>query len=232
MKQERPGNLSGPFLLVLAVGESGSVAQSVGSAGFCAVGQKMRENSPGVALSNSCRGIGGLAFCTVVVYFVSMWPEKDPKNRLDRSGRKLLTVVLLGLALLLPRAAEAFCFEEAGETYGVPPGLLWAIAKVESNFNPAAVCYNRDGSYDYGVMQINSRWAGRLGPRLWNSLNDPCTNVKVGASILADCLGRYGYTWEGIGCYNAVSLDKRAAYARHVITVIEQMREDAASRKN
>lgn len=146
--------------------------------------------------------------------------------------RSFIVAVLLGFALLLPRQALAFCFEEAGETYAVPPGLLWAIAKVESNFNPAAVGYNRDGSYDYGVMQINSRWAGRLGPQLWNSLNDPCTNVKVGAWILADCLGRYGYTREGIGCYNAISPDKREAYARNVITVIERMRQAAADQKN
>jgi len=144
----------------------------------------------------------------------------------------MLVAALFGLVLLLPRNAAAFCFEEAGEAYGVPPGLLWAIAKVESNFNPTAVGYNRDGSYDYGVMQINSRWAGKLGPRLWNSLNDPCTNVKVGAWVLADCLGRYGYTREGIGCYNAISPDKREAYARNVITIIEQMRQNAAGQKN
>lgn len=160
-----------------------------------------------------------------------MRPREKSGKRSDGTGR-LLTAALLGLALLLPRGAQAFCFEEAGETYGVPPGLLWAIAKVESNFDPAAVCYNRDGSYDYGVMQINSSWASRLGLPLWNKLNDPCTNVKVGAYILADCLGRYGYTWEGIGCYNAISLDKRAAYARNVIVVIEQMRKNAAAGKH
>jgi soluble lytic murein transglycosylase-like protein len=157
---------------------------------------------------------------------------KDLTHRPARPGSKLLAAVLLGLALLLPRTTEAFCFEEAGEAYGVPPGLLWAIAKVESNFNPAAVCYNRNGSYDYGVMQINSSWANKLGLRLWNSLNDPCTNVKVGAWILADCLGRYGYTREGIGCYNAISPDKRDAYASNVITVLEQMRKIADTRKN
>jgi len=146
--------------------------------------------------------------------------------------RQFVAAALLGFALLLPWRAAAFCFEEAGEAYDVPPGLLWAIAKVESNFNPVAVGYNRDGSYDYGVMQINSRWAGRLGPQLWNSLNDPCTNVKVGAWILADCLGRYGYTREGIGCYNAISPDKREAYARNVITVIEQMSRTPTGKKN
>lgn len=143
-----------------------------------------------------------------------------------RLGKALLALLLIGL-ICTPALAEersAFCFEEAGQTYGVPPGLLWAIAKVESGFDPEAVCYNDDGSYDYGVMQINSRWAASLGPKVWNTLNDPCANVKVGARILADCLNRYGYTWEGIGCYNAVNIEKRAVYARKIIKVIDRMR--------
>jgi len=158
--------------------------------------------------------------------------EKPPTTRPGRPAKILLPLFLLGLALLLPRGASAFCWQEAGDAYGVPPGLLWAIAKVESNFDPAAIFYNRDGSYDYGVMQINSSWARKLGLPLWNSLNDPCTNVKVGARILADCLGRYGYTREGIGCYNAISPDKRDAYATNVISVLEQMRKDHDRRKN
>jgi soluble lytic murein transglycosylase-like protein len=159
--------------------------------------------------------------------------ERNPtvvRQNLHWRAAALAVVIWFGVTLLGPSTAGAFCFEEAGKTYGVPPGLLWAIAKVESGFNPTAVCRNRDGSYDYGVMQINSRWADHLGRHTWNSLYDPCTNVKVGASILADCLERYGYTWEGIGCYNAVSEEKRAAYARTVIAVLEQMRRDAAGK--
>lgn len=142
---------------------------------------------------------------------------------------KTLSPLLLLLALLAtPSPLQAYCFEEAGREYGVPAGLLWAIAKVESNFNPAAVNRNANGSYDVGVMQINSCWKDDLGPELWGRLHDPCTNVQVGARILADCLNRHGYTWEGIGCYNAVSIDKRAAYARKVIAVIEEMHRQAA----
>lgn len=137
----------------------------------------------------------------------------------------LLLVLLAGL--LLPRPGGAFCFEEAGRDSGVAPGLLWAIAKVESNFSPTALRYNTNGSYDIGVMQINSSWYDELGPKVWNNLYDPCTNVKVGANILADCLNRYGYTWEGIGCYNAISVDKRAIYARKVIKVLNDMHRQA-----
>jgi len=69
----------------------------------------------------------------------------------------------LFLACLLPATASGFCFEEAGNEYGVSPLLLWGIARHESGMNPAAVGRNGNGTYDYGLMQINSRWAKVLG---------------------------------------------------------------------
>ncbi|MBE0597024.1 MAG: lytic transglycosylase domain-containing protein, partial [Desulfuromonadales bacterium] len=135
------------------------------------------------------------------------------------------------LVSLTPPSADAFCFEEAGTRYSVPPGLLWAIARVESGFDHQAYNRNGNGSYDVGVMQINSSWEKELGPDLWRRLqDDPCTNVQIGAWVLAGCLQRHGYTWEGVGCYNARSTDKRADYARRVIAIIEQMHRDAESR--
>lgn len=137
--------------------------------------------------------------------------------------RNLSFLLLLLVLLPAPPQARAFCFEEAALAQGVPAGLLWAIAKVESAFDPLAVQHNTNGSIDFGVMQINSRWIGYWPEVTEEALRDPCINVQIGARVLADCLNRYGYTWEGIGCYNAVSPDKRAAYARRIIAVIESM---------
>lgn len=117
-----------------------------------------------------------------------------------------------------PSPVHAFCFEEAGAIYRVSPQLLWAIAKVESSFNPDVLNRNANGSYDFGLMQINSAWAKILGEELWASLGNPCQNVKVGAWILTQCMRRYGYTWEAVGCYNATSPDKRAKYAWKVFS--------------
>jgi len=104
--------------------------------------------------------------------------------------------------------------------YGVSPQLLWAIAKVESDFIPHAINRNPNGTYDYGVMQINSVWAEKLGIDIWRSLGEPCTNVRVGAWILAQCIQKHGYTWEAVGCYNASDKKKRQKYARKVYAVL------------
>lgn len=124
-----------------------------------------------------------------------------------------LLLILFLIVILLPTIASAFCFEEAGREYGVDPAVLWSIAKNESNFNPWAVNHNSNGSYDFGLMQINSSWYNRLGKTLWQSLSDPCTNLKVGAWILSDCIQRYGNTWQAVGCYNASTEYKRKKYA-------------------
>lgn len=108
--------------------------------------------------------------------------------------------------------------------YGVSPMLLYAIAKVESNFNPKAINRNTNGSYDYGVMQINSSHYKTLGHEKWMSLSDPCTNVKVGAWVLAQCIKKYGNTWEAVGCYNAMSKEKRKNYAWKVYQAIQKFR--------
>jgi soluble lytic murein transglycosylase-like protein len=125
------------------------------------------------------------------------------------------------LVVLTVQHLYAFCFEEAGEKYGISPQLLWAIAKTESHFNPTAVNYNRNGSFDYGVMQVNSSWYKELGRERWVRLGDACYNVQVGAWILSQCVQRYGHSWAAVGCYNAFSDEKGALYANRIYRVLE-----------
>ena len=121
-----------------------------------------------------------------------------------------------------------FCFEEAGNRYGIAPQLLWGIAKHESNLNPQAVNWNSNGSYDYGIMQINSSWAGTFGKQRWQSLSDPCANVMTGAWILRQCIDRYGYGWKAVGCYNSRTPVKRERYARRIAATLARYNLPAA----
>ena len=97
--------------------------------------------------------------------------------------------------------ANGFCFHQAGATYQISPELLSAIAKVESGLDPSAKNQNKNGSYDFGLMQINSILKKSLGGR-WRHLSDPCYNVMVGSWILRQCMNRYGYSWDGVACYH------------------------------
>ena len=139
-------------------------------------------------------------------------------------GNAKLLFAVAALTLALGTDASAFCFEEAGLQYGINPQILRAIAKVESNFNPAAVNYNTNGTYDFGLMQINTIWAPTIGKERWNSLGDPCNSVKTGAWILSMCMEKYGYTWKAIGCYNSQTPDKRDKYSKKVFDQLQRVK--------
>ena len=133
----------------------------------------------------------------------------------------LVTLTLLAAAA----QAEQLCFEEAGAEYSINPQILKAIAKVESNFNPRAVNWNKNGTYDFGVMQINSSWYYTLGKDWWMNLGDPCSNIKGGAKILSGCMKKYGYSWEAIGCYNSQTPSKRDKYAMSVFKQLQSIQQ-------
>lgn len=128
---------------------------------------------------------------------------------------RALQILLLFLLVTGSLNARAFCFNEAAAYYGLSPQMLGAIAKIESNHNPSAWNLNKNGSYDIGLMQINSGWLPTLGRYgiTAQSLWDPCTNVYVGAWVLAQNVQRLGYSWDAVGAYNAATPWKRNSYA-------------------
>jgi soluble lytic murein transglycosylase-like protein len=121
--------------------------------------------------------------------------------------------LLIICAVLLPSALQAFCFEDAGKQYGIDDSLLETIAFVESNMNPKAFHRNRNGSFDMGLMQINSAWIDTLGLNQNELMSNACYNVMAGAQILKRCVDQYGLNWVAVGCYNATDLQKRINYS-------------------
>lgn len=118
-----------------------------------------------------------------------------------------LAIVAVLLLVGAPSAALG-CWDEAARRYGVSAALLYAIARVESDLDPKAVNrrhLERTGSYDIGLMQINSRHLPALARHGIGEaeLFDPCTNVQVGAWLLAGLFARHGVTWDAVGAYNA-----------------------------
>jgi soluble lytic murein transglycosylase-like protein len=114
--------------------------------------------------------------------------------------RNSLWMIFL-VVFCLSTNASGFCFKQAADRYRISSELLIAIARVESDLNPSAFNQNENGSYDCGLMQINSCWKQRLGCK-WRQISDPCYNVMVGSWILKDCMNRYGYSWDAVACYH------------------------------
>lgn len=116
---------------------------------------------------------------------------------------------LATLAILATKPTWALaCWEVAAQRYGVSANLLYAIARVESNLNPNAVNrthVQRTGSYDIGLMQINSGHLSALSRHGIREVDlfESCTNILVGAWLVSDLFSRQGATWETVGAYNA-----------------------------
>lgn len=134
----------------------------------------------------------------------------------------MCAIVAMSAVLLLHPALAAMpdgqCFADASSRFGHKnPDLLRALALQESSGKcQSRHPRNRDGSYDIGCMGINSSWLPVLRKKFCiteQDLYEPCTNVHVGAWVLADNVRRHGDNWRAVGAYNARSEHKRRAYA-------------------
>ena len=133
----------------------------------------------------------------------------------QREGLPSGSIAALLIAIALPAQG---CWDDAATRFQVNSTLLYAIARTESGLNPTAVGRNTNGSRDVGLMQINSSWFAQLARYgiEESHLLDPCTNIHVGAWILAQNIARYGYSWEAVGAYNAVDPGRRKRYVEKV----------------
>ena len=98
-------------------------------------------------------------------------------------------------------------FKRAADKWSIDENLLIAIARVESDFNPKAVSPpNKNGTRDYGIMQVNENTARHYGydpAQLVDSVPD---SVTVAARLLSDVRHELGnaYTHRTlIAAYNA-----------------------------
>ncbi len=84
----------------------------------------------------------------------------------------------------------------AARRHGLPPALVKAVVRAESNFEPAAVSHK--GAQ--GLMQLMPATAASLGVR--DPLH-PEENVRGGARYLREMIDRYGSWNQALAAYNA-----------------------------
>jgi soluble lytic murein transglycosylase-like protein len=97
------------------------------------------------------------------------------------------------------------CINQAAISYHVPATLILSVLAIEDGAVGLASA-NKNGTVDYGPMQINSIWLSKIrfyGYTQHQLQYDPCANVKVGTWILSQNIANASTAWRGVGSYHS-----------------------------
>lgn len=104
-------------------------------------------------------------------------------------------------------------------SYDIPVSLLFSIIYVESSFNPEAINKNANGTYDYGLMALNSK---TFRGYTKEELSNPETNLRLGCEYLSKLKKRYKTWGEAVIHYNGLYTKGAGSY---MVRVMEMERE-------
>jgi soluble lytic murein transglycosylase-like protein len=123
------------------------------------------------------------------------------------------------------------CMALVASIYHLPPRVLPSIQAIEGG-RPGTISNDADGSQDFGVMQINTRWVHplaiytrqpevRVRARL---INEPCYNIAAAGAILRTYLNDdHGDLLLAIGDYHSHTRRLNLAYQSAVIRAAESL---------
>jgi soluble lytic murein transglycosylase-like protein len=158
--------------------------------------------------------------------------DKSHLNKKSAASLRKVMPIIVITGCTYAGNGSAFCWNEAGARYRISAAVLQSIGRHESGLRPTAMNRNRNGTVDVGVMQINSVHFAELqsygiAP---NALWDPCTNVMVGAYLLARSIQKYGNTWEAVGAYHSRTPGLKERYAMKVYGVFAKQSQSSRGR--
>ena len=108
------------------------------------------------------------------------------------------------------------CINQAAIAYQIPATMIISVLKTESGKKGEA-SPNKNGTCDYGPMQINSCHLEKLlkyGITRHDLQYDPCINVAAGTWLLAQSIASGKDIWHGTGNYHSHTEKHKAISAK------------------
>jgi len=131
---------------------------------------------------------------------------------------KEITKVIMCL-LLVVKISNAGVYQDvnnASREYGISTKILWAIMKVESDYKKT-IHNNPNGSFDIGVMQINSIWINSLVNKGFKAdILDDGNNINIAGYILKENMDKGYSLWQAVGRYHSRDKRLQAVYIKRV----------------
>ncbi len=109
------------------------------------------------------------------------------------------------MSALLINGVPIECINQAAIIYHVPATLILSVLAIE-NGRVGSASPNRNGTFDFGPMQINSIWLPQIqnyGYTEQQLQYNPCINVMVGTWILSQNIANASTIWHGVGSYHS-----------------------------
>lgn len=112
------------------------------------------------------------------------------------------------------------CVIQASTDYSIPVRLILAVQKTEGG-RVGMKNKNKNGTFDYGVMQINTIWLNKLKNQFKIDenmlMNNYCLSVRTAAYILRYEINlENGNFWSGVGHYHSRTKHLKMAYIARV----------------
>ncbi len=111
------------------------------------------------------------------------------------------------------------CINQAAISYYVPATLIIAVLHTEGGRNGMAKP-NKNGTFDYGPMQINTIWLDKIKPFGYTVQDlqfNPCKNVEVGTWILSQSIANATHFGTGVGDYHSHTWHLNQKYLAKVV---------------
>jgi hypothetical protein len=124
---------------------------------------------------------------------------------------------------------------KAAVQYHIPATIIISVLRMENGHIGDAI-RNKNGTYDYGPMQINTIWLSEIkkyGYTQHDIQYDPCANVCVGAWILSRAIADDKTLWKGVGNYHSHTIDKNMHYrskVQKIYTLLTNYLKDPTSK--